>query len=163
MSEHLLGQILSLLAALAWACGLIFFKRSGERVPPIALNLFKNTVAVLLLAITLLAMGDGPGRLGDFPSGDVYILLLSGVIGIALADTLFFHSLNLIGVGLNAIVDCLYSPFVVLFAWLLLSEGLSGSTLVGLGLILSAVLVSSRHAPPPDGESRRSLQSWSRA
>jgi drug/metabolite transporter (DMT)-like permease len=79
---------------------------------------------------------------------EIGILLISGFIGIALADTIFFYALNLIGVGIVSIVDCLYSPFIILFSWLILSEKLGPFQYVGAGLVLSGVLLSSRLAPP---------------
>ena len=158
MTPHPPGELFALLAALAWAGALVLFKYSGERVPPLMLNLFKNTVAIVLLTGTLLAapllrpaLSDGSlGRVLEFPAIDIWILVASGVIGIALADTLFFHSLNLIGVGIVSIVDCLYTPFVFLFSWAIISEQLTAVHFVGAALILSGVLVSSGHAPLPN-------------
>ena len=37
---------------------------------------------------------------------------------VCVADWLFLTSLNLLGAGRNAILDCLYSPFVIFFAWI---------------------------------------------
>ncbi|MHC4064603.1 MAG: DMT family transporter [Planctomycetota bacterium] len=146
----LLGQACALMAAIIWAFALVMFKRSGERVPPLALNLFKNTIGILLLVVTLAVMGEGLGTVWRWRNDEVYILLLSGVIGIAVADTVFFHSLNLIGVGVISIVDCTYSPFAILFAWWLLAEELGLWHYVGAGLILAGVLVASRVALPAD-------------
>ncbi len=36
------GEVWALLAALIWSVAVILFKRTGEEVPPLALNLFKN-------------------------------------------------------------------------------------------------------------------------
>jgi drug/metabolite transporter (DMT)-like permease len=138
------------MAALTWAFALVLFKRCGERIEPIALNLFKNTVGLVLLGVTLLAMSDGVQVLHRFPRGDIAILLLSGVLGIALADTVFFYALNLIGVGMVSIVDSLYSPFIILFSCIILAEKLTLPVGVGTALILAAVLVCSRHTPPRD-------------
>jgi drug/metabolite transporter (DMT)-like permease len=159
--NHPVGQLASLLAALAWAGALVLFKRSGERVPPIPLNLFKNAVGITLLALTLLVTSGLDYWCGLFGGAcdaalflrlslyDYLILVASGIIGIAVADTFFFHALNLIGVGLVSIVDCCYSPSVLLFAWLLLGEDLSPYHYLGGGLILLGVLIASGHAPPP--------------
>jgi drug/metabolite transporter (DMT)-like permease len=138
------------MAALTWAFALVLFKRTGERVSPLALNLFKNAVALVLLAATLLVLPGGIEAAWHFSYGDVAILLLSGLLGIAIADTLLFHALNVIGVGILSIVDCLYSPLIILFSFLMLSEELTVFTLLGTGLILTAVLISSRHTPPRD-------------
>ncbi len=132
------------------------FKRCGESIPPVALNLFKNTVGLVLLAGTLVALGDGPATLRQFEARDSYILLLSGFLGIAVADTLFFHGLNRIGLGLSAIVDCLYAPFVMLFSWLLLSEALTATRYVGAALILAGVFISSKQ-PRVEGRTQRQL------
>lgn len=159
MSSETLGEIFALLAALTWAFSLVLFRYSGEHVVPLALNLFKCAVGIVLLAATLLLAPLLPGLLGDqsvatfraVPVRSLWLLVLSGVIGIALADTLFFICLNRIGVGLISIVDCLYTPFVILFSWMLLPhEVLTVWHLVGAGLILGGVLVSSGHAPPPN-------------
>jgi drug/metabolite transporter (DMT)-like permease len=149
----MIGETCALLAALAWAFAMILFKHSGEKVPPFALNLFKNAVGLLLLLPTLWlfwAPGEGIGLFGAYSARDVGILFLSGFLGITLADTLFFYSLNLVGVGIVSIVDCLYSPFIILFSWIILFEKLTALQYLGAGLILFAVYITSRHDPPRD-------------
>lgn len=153
MNDHLIGQTCALLAAITWAGAIVLFKRSGERMPPIGLSLFKNTIALLLLAPTLVLLvafepTHAYAHLRQFDTGDFCILMLSGIIGIAIADTLFFYALNLIGVGLISIVDCAYSPFVLLCAWLMLSETLAPVHYVGGTLIIVGVFIASRHKPP---------------
>lgn len=153
---QLQGEIYALLTAVVWAFALVLFKRSGERVSPLALNLFKNVIGLALLAATLTIMWDGPGVLRQYPRQDICILVFSGIVGIALADTALFAALNLIGVGILSIVDCLYAPSIILFAWLLLSETLTWPLYVGGALVLGGIVVSSRHPPPP-GRTRRQL------
>jgi len=148
MGRGLVGEACALMAALTWALALVLFKLSGERVSPLALNLFKSAVGFVLLAGTLLLQGERFDTLRGFADGDIALLLFSGLVGIALADTVFFHALNLIGVGLVSIMDCLYSPFVLLFSWWLLSEQLGWPHYLGMSLIVGAVLISSRHSPP---------------
>jgi drug/metabolite transporter (DMT)-like permease len=150
MGAHQLGEVCALLAAVNWAFALVLFKRSGEQIPPLALNLFKNVAAIILLAATLLVMRDGVGTLRGFPRDDFLVLIFSGIIGITLADTLMFHGLNLIGVGLFSIVDCLYSPSIIFFSALIISEHLAPAQYVGAALILVGVFISSRHEPPAD-------------
>jgi len=149
VSRDLLGQLNALGAALTWACALVFFKKTEGRIHPYAMNLFKNVLGVGLLLITLPLIGEPWREAAEHPIEDVYILLISGFLGIALADTVFFYSLDLIGVSLFAIVDCVYSPIVLLVAWLMLDEKLMLPHYVGGLLILSAVFISTRHPPPP--------------
>lgn len=80
---------------------------------------------------------------------DFAVLATSGVIGIAIADSLFFASLNRLGAARHAVVDCLYSPFVVLCAVVGLGEPLSLVLVVALLLMVTAVLLGTR-GPVPD-------------
>lgn len=144
-SQHALGQACALLAAVTWAAALILYRRCGQSVTPMALNLFKNCVGLVCLGLTLLVVAGRGAWPADVHAEDLRLLIISGAIGIAMADTIFFYSLNLIGVGLLAIVECLYTPFVILFSWLLLEERLAAHHWLGIALVLGAVLLSSRH------------------
>ena len=106
-----LGEVMALATAITWAFAVILFKKSGEKVHPIGLNQFKNLLALLLLIPTMLIMSRA--FLPSDSVTDYAVLLASGALGIGLADTLFFHSLNILGAGRSAIVDCLYSPFII--------------------------------------------------
>lgn len=156
MHGERLGQVCALLSAMNWAASMVLFKVSGERVSPLALNLFKNVVALILLTVTLLLSGARVSELTATAPADMYLMLVSGFIGIAVADTAFFAALNRLGVGFTSVVECVYSPSVILFAVVLLKEQPRWAHFLGAGLILSAVYVSSRHAPPP-GYTRRQL------
>ncbi len=136
-----IGEILSLLTAVFWAVAVILFKKSGETVHPIGLNLFKNAMGFLLLLITLGVFKEA--FFYQLPLIDYVLLMLSGAIGIGIGDTLLFACLNLIGAGLTAIVDCLYSPFIIMLAVLFLGERLSLLQILGAVLVVLAVLTVS--------------------
>lgn len=143
-----LGEMCALGAAVCWALALVFFKRTGEHVSALALNLFKNAVALLLLGTTLLVAPMNLEALANAEPADFLILAISGIVGIAIADTLFLEALRYIGVGLISIVECVYSPAVLLFSLLLLSESLTAAHYLGGGLIIGGVLLTSRIKPP---------------
>jgi drug/metabolite transporter (DMT)-like permease len=138
------GEILSLANAVVWTAAVLLFRVSGFTVGPISLNLFKGVLGTVLFAATLVFWG------GFRPPGtnwtDVLQIAGSGVIGIAVADTLFFRSLNLLGAARAAIVDCLYSPGIILFAYFLLGEKLTPLASIGAALIVGGVLLSSLDA-----------------
>ncbi len=149
-----MGELLALVTAVAWAVAVILFARSGEHVPPFSLNLFRVSVGAALLLPTLLLSG---GALwGVAPLGDYLILVASGVIAIAISDTLFHMCLNRVGAGITAIVDCLYSPLVVLLAFGFIGERLRAWQVVGMLLVLASIVVTSR-ARPPAGATTRTL------
>ena len=149
-----MGEILALSCAVFWAFAVIFIKRAGESVAPFPLNLFRVLFSLPLFLVTL-----GIRRQPLFPPApaqDYLILAASGIIAIAIADTLFHWSLNRVGAGITAIVDTFYSPMMVLFAFLLLDERIDLRDFIGMALIMSAVLLSGTLTPPA-GCTRRKL------
>lgn len=133
-----LGQTLALVCAVFWAIAVIFFKKSGETVHPIGLNLFKNLLAIILIIPTMMVFRETFFR--PIPFNEYAIFLISGILGMAIGDTLFFMSLNRIGAGLTAIVGYMYSPSIILFSVLFLKESLNLLQIIGVILILSALL-----------------------
>jgi len=136
------GEISALLTAIAWAVAVILFKRSGEAVHPIGLNLFKGALSSILMVPTIILLGGNPIR--SAPIEDYGILFLSGALGIGIADTLFFVCLNRLGAGMTAIIDCLYSPIVISLSMIFLGESLETVQIIGAVMIVSAVLTSTR-------------------
>ena len=130
------------MAAVLWALAVVLFKKSGESVHPVALNTFKNTLALFLYVPTLWLANVSFFQ--DFTLGEYLLLLLSGVIGLAVGDTLLFKSLNIIGASRSALVSCLYSPAIIFLSYLWLDEKLTLKQLAGVGLIISAVLETTR-------------------
>ena len=150
-----MGEILALVTAVAWAVAVVLFARSGEHVPAFSLNLFRVSVGAALLLPTLALSGGGLWRAA--PPRDYAILAASGVIAIAVSDTLFHMCLNRVGASITAIVDCLYSPFVVLFAFLFIGERLRPWQIVGMLLVLASIVAASRVRPPAGATTRTLL------
>lgn len=135
----MLGEALSLGCALTWASAVILFKRS-DSAEPSTINLFKNVAALLMLGATMAVAGVGldTGR----SSEDWARLVVSGVLGIAVADTMFFAALRRIGPGLMAITGCAYAPLVVVFSTWLLGESIGGAFLGGATLVVLGVALA---------------------
>lgn len=148
-----MGEFYSLLTAMIWAVAVILIKKTGEAVSPFALNLFRVSVSSALLILTLWAQGGDLFRVA--PPRDYLLLCLSGVVAIALSDTLFHLSLNVVGAGVSAIVDSLYSPFTVLAAFLFLGERIGAPQLAGMCLVLLGVIAAAHQAPRPGTSSGR--------
>jgi len=132
------GEVLALTSGLAWAVAVILFRISGRRIPPIGLNLAKTVLALVVMVPVLLVLGEPLSP--PVPAATTGLLLLSGVLGIAVSDTLFFHALNRLGASLTAIVDCFYSPFVIGLSFVLLGERLTLIQFGGAALVVSAVM-----------------------
>ncbi|HEY1075772.1 MAG TPA: DMT family transporter [Fontimonas sp.] len=132
-----LGELYSLICAFTWASAVIVFKKSGEHLPPFALNLVKNAIVLPMFLLTLLAFEDW--QWPAIPAPHIGILLLSGVLGIAMGDTLYFRALNAIGASRMAAAQALYSPFVILLSLTVLGERLGGLQFAGVALVLGGI------------------------
>src|SRR3546814_5773219 len=69
-------------------------------------------------------------------------LPICGVLGIAVADTLYFGALNALGAGRMGIIGNLYSPLVVVLSFVVLDEHLHGRQWFGFALVSAGVLLS---------------------
>jgi drug/metabolite transporter (DMT)-like permease len=140
-----LGEACSIGAALSWAGGVIVYKRLGESLPPLQLNLIKNVLVLAMIAPTVLVVHgfDVP----ELPGRAVALALVSGILGIAVADTLYFRALNTLGAGRMGVVGNFYSPFVIVLSFVFLGERLNALQLLGFLLVSSGVLIVSSHDP----------------
>lgn len=140
-----LGEFFSLASAVVWAFAVILFTRIGTRLPPFELNLVKNLIGFLLLLFTSLWVEGLQLPSMDFSQS--LIVIISGVIGIAVADTLYMKALNTIGAGSTGVVAALYSPFVVILSMAYLGEALTLLQWLGLLAVLSGVVMISLDKP----------------
>lgn len=132
------GELLALLAPLAWSVAVILF-RKAEGVPPEVMNFFKNSVAAVLLGLTMLALGT---PLPDRSARDWIAVAGSGLLGLAIADTLLFAGLARIGAARLAVVDTVYAPTVMLLSVIALGERITGWFFVGAVAVLSGVALA---------------------
>ena len=124
---------------MCWAFAIILFRRIGDALPPFELNLFKNLLGFVLILPTL-ALFEG-FQLSAFTPAELGIALLSGFIGIAVADTWYLRALNLMGASRTGIVAGLLSPFVIVLSFAFLGETLKGWQIVGFALVMAGVLL----------------------
>jgi drug/metabolite transporter (DMT)-like permease len=83
----------------------------------------------------------GQTEVSSIPLRHIALMLASGAIGIGISDTLFLMMLKRIGASRSAVVDCLYSPFVILFSFLMFRETLQPLTIVGGALIIGSIVL----------------------
>lgn len=134
-----MGEFFAVACAAVWALAVVLFKRSGETLPAFELNLFKNLLGTALMLPTILLIEGA--ALPGFTAREWVIVLLSGIIGIAVADTWYLRALNLMGAARTGVVASLYSPFVVVLSMLFLGEMLAGWQLAGFVLVLGGILL----------------------
>jgi drug/metabolite transporter (DMT)-like permease len=135
------GESWSLISAVLWAIAVVLFRLAVKGIPPIEMSLFKNTFALILFVATWLLFQGQEVEI-NLSTQDHLVLIFAGGIGIALGDTLFMYALNTLGAGRNAILSCLFSPFVIFLSILFLNEKFSIFQALGFLLILSGVLLA---------------------
>lgn len=133
-----LGDAMAIGCAVAWALAVLAFRRLRD-VDPVALNTFKNVVASVLLVLTMLALGIPIDR--GRGAWDWLALALSGVLGLAVADTLFLAGLRRVDASVAAVADCAYSPTVLLLSAVFLAEPLRWTLLLGAPLVVIGLAV----------------------
>ncbi len=154
------GDALSILAALLWASTVVCFKLGGEGMPAWHQNFLKSSLGALLFTLTLLVLGEPffpPGADGTAWA----LVLLSGFLGMSLADTAYFQALKMLGATLTSLVGSLYSPLMILFSVLFLGEELTFSLLLGSFLVVAGIVVGtwepSRVEEEEEGKTRREI------
>lgn len=138
------GEVCALLAPLCWSIAILFYRRSSDLASPMAITLFKNSFAVALLALTMAVMGEGIPL--DRSAADWLRLVVSGVLGLAVADMALFEALRRIGAARIAVVDTIYAPTVVALSVLFLDEVLTVGFLAGGALVVAGVGIANLRA-----------------
>ncbi|MBD2551477.1 DMT family transporter [Microcystis elabens FACHB-917] len=135
----------ALAAAFCWALSSLLWRRLPTSLSAARLNLLKNLLAVaLLLPLALLL----PWRLSPRP---LALLALSGVLGIALGDTLFFAALRRLGTRRTLTIDAGGPAVTSLAGVALLGEVPLPAQWLGIGLISVAVLLVVQQRPAGTG------------
>ena len=133
--DHVLGAISALTSALMWAIAAILFSQLGKQLNAKALNLGKGIIALVCLSIVLLPTGFSEFQINSF-----FFLALSGLLGIAIGDTLYFLTLQRLGAKLTLLVGTLIPVVTGISAIILFSE--TPSILSVSGLIVTVFGVS---------------------
>jgi drug/metabolite transporter (DMT)-like permease len=136
------GVVAALLAALCWSVAVIIFKSASRFLSPLLIVLLKNTIATLCFVV-LFFIFDIPFWLSGLESLDYYKIIISGVLGMGIADLLFIKALSQIGANRVAIVNCFEPGVVYLFSVLMLGSFLTPKQLFGFLVVVVALLIIS--------------------
>jgi len=134
-----LGDFFALASALVWSFSVILMRVAGYQIPPMPLTFFKSCVALILLVITLILLKQP--FVVDLSGYDYLRLIVSGAVGISVADTMIAASLNRLGASLQALADCAYTPTITLVGFLMFGETLNAWEIMGGLLVVSGVFV----------------------
>ncbi len=96
-----IGATAALGSAASWALGAVLLKRVADAIPSLGMTLANGVVSLVLMVPVLLLLG-----VSHVGSSDLTLLGASGLLGIAVGDTLFFAAMK----DLDAV------PLIVLMA-----------------------------------------------
>ena len=87
----MIGLFAALAAVICWTFSCSIWRRESKDLLPRQINIYKNVFAsILFLPLVLTISWISEAR-------SIFILMLSGIIGIAIGDTLYINSLKIIG------------------------------------------------------------------
>ena len=135
MPFPLYGELASVSAAILWAAALSTFRGFGHGIPAHALNLYKNSVALLCAGCALVVVR--PEFRGD--TEDYALLVMSGILGLAIGDTALFAALTGLGARRAALLQFLYAPMAVVFGVVVLGERLNAPQTTGVVITVVSV------------------------
>ncbi len=156
MGDRWIYYGVSLVSAASWALGSILWRRLGDEISPVTMNLSKGLIGSLLLGLCLL--GTQTVSLAGRP---LLFLAASGVIGISVGDTFFFKALMQLGPRLTSLLGTLYPVSIALAATALLGERPSAIAWSGILLTTGGVAWVLWERPPGTRrEGKRALGLW---
>ena len=138
------GDLFAILTALFWSSGVILFQVSGRILSSLQISLLKNIIGVIGF-IGILAVQGNVFPL--FTHHELWILIISGILGVAVGDLFFLASLRRLGAGLNAIVSTAYSPIIFLLAFFMFGEVISLQAYFGGALVIAGIIIGTLEIP----------------
>ncbi len=133
------GDIYAITSGIFWSFSVILMRISGYSIPPVPLTFFKSFIAIIGFGTVLLFVGDP--LLPEYDGLVWTRLVVSAVLGISIADTMFAAALNRLGASLQALADCIYAPAMTVVGFLMFGEALTAVELLGGALVVSGVFV----------------------
>ena len=136
------GEVLALMAALFWSIAVVIFKSLTQKISPFLVNALKNTIALVCFIITL-SLLEIPLLNLTFTNEEYTKFIISGLLGMGIADAIFIYSLSKIGANRIAILNCFEPIAVYLFSFHLLQISLNQIEMIGFIIVIVSILVIS--------------------
>lgn len=135
-----IGELAAASAAACWACSSIIYGRT--RLGAGTINLAKNLIGTLLVLLHLIVLWSIWGEpILQFSSNAWFWLIVSGLIGIAIGDTCYFRSLQILGPRRSLVVATTSPIFGALLGWFVLGETINAQSMIGILITISGISV----------------------
>ena len=136
------GELSALVAALCWSIAVIIFRSASKELSPILITALKNTIAFIFFIILFILL-DIPFWYSGFNYSDYIKIIISGSLGMGIADVLFIFSLSKIGANRIAIINCFEPGVIYFFSMIMLGTILSFQQFIGFIIVIISMLIIS--------------------
>jgi drug/metabolite transporter (DMT)-like permease len=136
MDSKTIGIAAALGSAASWALGAVVFKKLGDQLSSPAMTLVKSFISAALLGVVLLLTG-----FAGFSSHALILLVVSGVLGIAFGDTLFFAALKELTPHTLIMLLTGGQVLIVLMAVVFLKESPTPIAWLGIALVIGGIFM----------------------
>lgn len=128
-----IGEIIALLTALCWAVTSTAFEYAGKRIGSSAVNLWRLLIAFVVLTLYNAVTTGGWMHLG-LPASQVFLLVISGLIGFVIGDLFLFESFLIVGARISMLIMALSPPMSALIGYVVLGEAMTPMAVAGMGV-----------------------------
>jgi drug/metabolite transporter, DME family len=139
----MIGELAALGAAISWAIAPILYRNALTNANPISANIMRCITSGIVLTAFLVAFGL-TNILLSLPVWVLIVTIISGVIGLGVADTMYMWGLKVLGVSRAVPLASTYPLFGLVWAVWLLGQPLSYEALAGAAIILLGIWLLSR-------------------
>ncbi len=133
------GYIAAICSAFLWSIAVVIFKSVSKDLSPFLINAIKNSIAFFLFFLLFNFLGlsfwyDG------FLLNDYLIIVLSGILGMGIGDSLFIYALSRIKANQAAIIDTMAPVINYFLSFIILGTILNVSQTIGSLIVITAIL-----------------------
>lgn len=140
----MLGELLTIIAALCWAVGASLYKKGLVNVSLVTLNLFRSISVAIYGFLALYLLGKW-SLLSELNLVTLAYIGVSSLLVLLVGDTFYFIGLRSVGVAKTVPIAYSYSIFVAIISTVFLREPMTASILLGTVAVVSGVwLVAGR-------------------
>lgn len=131
----LFGEMAALSAAILWSFSSMVFTDAAKRLGTLMLNITRMALASVLIVITMLIFG---GEV--LPTvNQVWLLALSGFVGLVIGDTFLFKSYTVLGPRVTSLIMSSNPAMAAIIAFLVFGEVLSPLSIIGMIVTLGGI------------------------
>ena len=133
-----LYELAALGAATCWALSSLISAGPAGHLGAPAFNRLRQIFVAVLLGVYVGVTGNWQ----QLNAQNIPPILLSGLIGIFIGDTLLFASLNRVGPRRSSILFAMNAPLAAILGWIVLGEALVPQAILGVALTFVGVAMA---------------------